>query len=837
MNMNNQPATSGIIRQKYQGLQSLLGENSRLLEVMADLEADLRFLPLGSASLEHQIRSLLEGTLLMIEDLNQIAESHYQGLYSAFVKIEEQIMQQLRRPSAKSPKVQLIPISEMDLTQERLVGGKAARLGELKKRFPDLVPDGFAVTIGAYENWVSEPRLASEIRILLDTLEVSSDPERFREKAGRIREMIEHSSLPQVIEETIRTFVQGRWPQEQHWAVRSSAVGEDTSLTFAGQFASFLNIPSEFLAKTYQKVVASRFSDRAIAYRLSSGITEVETPMAVLFLPLIQARSSGVLYTQDPGQPANKDILISSTWGLAADLVGGQAPADFFRMDYRNPGQAKESRIAFKKERLIQGQPGQMERQANTPEVQAAPSISDEERSLLAGWAVKIEKQFGAPQDIEWAIDQTGKIWILQCRPLRLIEPQESGSTSPGERPLLSGGITIFPGRAVAPVQIVTPGQGLSSLPHGVILVVPQAVPEIGTVLPHLAGCIAEQGQPTGHAATLLREFAVPSIFDVPAATVKLRSGDLIGLDATHRQIFEGNPWPDVRERTMARLVKPKIKPEAGPLHDLILKLKLTDPQARNFRPEAAESIHDLIRFVHEKGIASLFAVGDKETRKKGISSRRLSSPIPLYLFVLDLGGAFHNGGPTQKEVAPEQIRSTPFQALWKGMMDPRVSWAGRTEIDLKGFASVMSSSLSQDMGAMRKMGDPNYLLVAPDYMSLNIRLAYHYAMVDSLISPVTENNYVNFRFRGGGGSLQRRDLRARFLKEVLLSSRFSVDQRGDLVTAWLRGYPEASSEAGLELLGKLMGCARQMDMLMENEATVRHYVDRFLASDYEAFA
>ncbi len=583
MDMTNQPATSGIIRQKYQGLQSLLGENSRLLEVMADLEADLRFLPLGSASLEHQIRSLLEGTLLMIEDLNQIAESHYQGLYPAFVKIEEQILQQLRKPSANPPKMQLIPISEMDLTQERLVGGKAARLGELKKSFPDLVPDGFAVTIGAYESWVSEPRLASEIRILLDTLEVSSDPERFREKAGRIREIIEHSSLPQAIEETIRTFVQGRWSQKQPWAVRSSAVGEDTSLTFAGQFASFLNIPSEFLAKTYQKVVASRFSDRAIAYRLSSGITEVETPMAVLFLPLIEARSSGVLYTQDPGQPANKDILISSTWGLAADLVGGQAPADFFRMDYRNPGQAKESRIAFKKERLVSGQPGQMERQANTPQMQSAPSISDEEMALLAEWAVKIEKQFGAPQDIEWAIDQTGKIWILQCRPLRLIKPQESGSTSPGERPLLSGGITIFPGRAVAPVQIVTPGQGLSSLPHGVILVVPQAVPEIGTVLPHLAGCIAEQGQPTGHAATLLREFAVPSIFDVPAATVKLRSGDLIGLDATHRQVFQGNPWPDVRERTMARLVKPKTKPEAGPLHDLILKLKLTDPQCPQF--------------------------------------------------------------------------------------------------------------------------------------------------------------------------------------------------------------------------------------------------------------
>ena len=78
-------------RQKYQGLQSLLGGNSRLLETMADLEADLRFLPLGSASLEHQIRDLLEGTLLTIEDLNYLADNRYRALYTAFLKIEQTI--------------------------------------------------------------------------------------------------------------------------------------------------------------------------------------------------------------------------------------------------------------------------------------------------------------------------------------------------------------------------------------------------------------------------------------------------------------------------------------------------------------------------------------------------------------------------------------------------------------------------------------------------------------------------------------------------------------------------------------------------------------------------
>ncbi len=493
--------------------------------------------------------------------------------------------------------------------------------------------------------------------------------------------------------------------------------------------------------------------------------------------------------------------------------------------------------MAIKPDRLVPGATGQLERQANPPDRHNTPSLTDDELACLAEWALRIEKHFGTPQDIEWAIGEDGKIWILQSRPLRLVMPEERVEPNPKDRPLLSGGVTIFPGRAVAPVQVLSPGQGLQQVTQGVVLVAPQANPEIGSVLPYLAGFVSEKGQPTGHAATLLREFAIPSLFDVPGAMQKLESGVLIGLDASRRQIFLGNPWPDVRERTLARLAKPRVKPGDSPLQDLILKLKLTDPQARDFRPQAAESIHDLIRYIHEKGIASLFEVGDQEARKKGVTSRHFISSIPFYLFVLDVGGGLSPEGLNRKEVGPEHIRSIPFQALWKGMTDSRISWAGRREINLKGFASVMSSSLSQDMGALRKLGDPNYLLVAQDYMSLNIRLAYHYAMIDSLVSPVTESNYVNFRFQGGGGSLQRRDLRARFLKEVLLSSKFSVDLRGDLVTAWLRGYPRQPSETALELLGKLMGCARQLDMLMENEKVMRHYIERFLAGDYQAFA
>jgi pyruvate,water dikinase len=155
----------------------------------------------------------------------------------------------------------------------------------------------------------------------------------------------------------------------------------------------------------------------------------------------------------------------------------------------------------------------------------------------------------------------------------------------------------------------------------------------------------------------------------------------------------------------------------------------------------------------------------------------------------------------------------------------------------MSGFTSVITASMTDGQNAIRRLGDSNYMILAPEYLNLNARLAYHFAMLDAFVSDVPQNNFVNFRFRGGGAGAMRKDLRARFLTEVLQRSSFGVDRRGDLVTSWLRGHSKDESEAALVLLGKLMGCARQLDMLMENEAAVTHFVERFFAEDYQAFA
>jgi pyruvate,water dikinase len=120
--------------------------------------------------------------------------------------------------------------------------------------------------------------------------------------------------------------------------------------------------------------------------------------------------------------------------------------------------------------------------------------------------------------------------------------------------------------------------------------------------------------------------------------------------------------------------------------------------------------------------------------------------------------------------------------------------------------------------------------------MNMNLRLAYHYTMVDALVGESPENNFVNFRFRGGGARADRRELRAKFLAETLRRSRFAVDRRGDLVTAWFRRYPRARCEEALDVIGKLMACSRQLDMLIANTRIAHEYAERFLAGEYEAF-
>ena len=807
-------------RHRYEGFRNLLEMNSELLELLADLEADLRNVPPGETLVRDPMLRLLDGTRLLADNLNVLTEGRFSDLYEAHERIEKSIRGLLRASQTTGSAPLARDLRRVGRGDERTVGGKAANLGAVKAALSEHVPDGFVIGTEGYWLFMRQVEVWPRLRGLLADLDVISNHDLFRERTRAIREVLESVPVPDPVATAIRGSAAGFPPPPEGWAVRSSGVGEDGAVSFAGQFESLLNVPVERLVEAYRAVVVSRFSDRALMYRLVGGFREVETPMAVLFLPMLAARSAGVLYTRDPRDPVADRMLVNSTWGLADRLVTGRVAADTFFIRRFPPGELIERQIA---------EIGDGDARARTP------SLTEADLAALGCLALEVEAVFDRPQDIEWVLDAHGKPWVVQSRGLKLAAEPEGGRDAVRSLVLLlEGGMTIAPGRAVGPVQLLASLEDLGRIQEGAVLVAPQAVPELGGVLPRLAGLIATQGNPAGHLAALLREFGIPSLFGLAEAPAVLAPGQEVGLDATARKVYEGMPWPEVRERVAVRLQRSRERPAPHPLHDLVLRLNLTDPFSLAFRPSRCRSLHDIIRFCHEKAVAALFDTSDRQVAAIGRRPLTLKAEVALPFVVLDLGGSIDPESCAGGTVAPDGIRSRPFLALWRGVTTPGVSWAGRAAVSLRGFASVVMAQ--QVSAGPRALGEQNYILVSPDYLNMNARLAYHFAMIDAWVEETPENNFVNFRFRGGGASAERRDLRGRFLSEVLLRSGFGLDRRGDLVTAWLRRYPRKISEDGLTLLGRLMGCARQFDMILDSEAAVKHYVERFLRGEYQAF-
>ena len=815
------PAGGDLLRHRYRILRRLLAANSEMLELMADLEADLAHLDPGEPAIIQPVLRLLSGSLLLAENLNILTGASHRVLYAAHAEIEEAVRATLRSFPNPSTLPFVLPLGEAGPTRIREVGGKAAGLGPLISVVPGAVPPGFVLTTAAYRSFLAENRLQEPVRRLLRNLSLITGRRLFQERTRELRALIEGSPVPGRVIEAIGAGVRllGESPPSR-WAVRSSAVGEDGRMSFAGQFDTVLDVAVEALGPAYRTVLASRYNDHAILYRLAGGFTEVDTPMAVLVMPMLDARAAGVLYTRDPRDETADRMLIDAVEGLAGAMVRGEAAASTVFARRSRPGEIETP-----------SHPGT----AAGPGSAGSPLTAGDLKALVE-IGMKLEADRGRPLDIEWVLTRENALKVVQCRPLRTVDDRSQGA--PAEEaatPLATGGITVFPGRAVGPVHRARTVEEVLAAPEGSLLVLRQAGPELAAVLPRVAGVVAEQGNPAGHAAALVREFAVPTLFGVPDAEERLGPCNALSLDATRRLVFEGILWPDVRERVRSRIRHLSGRRLAN-LLERVLALNLTNPQAINFRARACRSVHDIVRFTHEKAVAAMFDLGDEVGREGRRMVCRLESDVPLHLAVLDLGTTLPAAARERRTVRPEEIASPPFQALWRGMTRPGVSWAGRTQISLGGFMSVVASSMSDSRASVREVGGRNYLMVAPDYVNLNARLAYHFAMVDAFVSLVPENNFVNFRFRGGGAGEERRDLRARFLSEVLLRSGFGVDRRGDLVTAWMRRYPRGPSEEALTTLGTLMACARQLDMLMQDEAAVRSFAEHFLQGDYAAF-
>ncbi|MEM3050280.1 MAG: PEP/pyruvate-binding domain-containing protein [Thermoplasmata archaeon] len=293
------------------------------------------------------------------------------------------------------------------------VGGKAANLAILSKAGMK-VPGGIVVVTGAYDAYLERLGLKEKISDSLSKL-ARLDGGGLSACSSEIREWFEAEPTDPELSESIIQELR-RCNPETLWAVRSSAVSEDLpKASFAGQQDSYLCIPADEVPTYVRKCWASYWNERAIAYRCDADIDHFSGGIAVVVQEMVPCDCAGIMFTADPVSGTEGRIIIESAWGLGESIASGMVTPDRFIVDRK----ALEivDRALSSKTRAVYLQNGRK----SVVELDAAkglsPSLDDEQLRRVAQAGLRIERLFGRPQDIEWAIAD-GVLYILQSRPI-----------------------------------------------------------------------------------------------------------------------------------------------------------------------------------------------------------------------------------------------------------------------------------------------------------------------------------------------------------------------------------------------------------------------------------
>jgi pyruvate,water dikinase len=816
------------ISQKYRTFRGLLTLNNECLELMAGLQEDLQYAPPIREVAGERIAAVFDQTERVVASLERLTGSGHGRLRQALAFQRREVERHIATLDDPHKARLVAPLAEIHASSAGEAGRKAADLGEAKNKIGLPVPDGFVLTTEAYRRFCGI-RMWTVIRDSLRDLDIDN-PASLAHASEKLTSLAMSCPMPASVEEALRNHaLDPRW-SGNGLAVRSSGVGEGEQRTYAGQFLSLLNVPAEEIVQAYRRVVAARFSERALFYRLSAGTPEVDSPLAVLVLPMIPARASGILYTRDPADPKSKELWITATDEMGIETDGGCVPADLLVVSRKRPHKLLGRAPAARQDEIVVRAGGTPAR-TGVDHPSGAASLSAVEIVKLSELALAIEDHFGCPQDMEWVVDKQGKVWVLQTRPLAPACGVGSGpKDQPDREPVLSGGRAIYMGRAAGPAFLAGDSEALGHVPEGAVVFVRRASPEIVRALPRAAGLVAEVGNVAGHAAALLREFKVPSVFLMPGAFARLKNGDPVSLDAGAARVYAGTLWPVPARRTLS--LEKRRQRRTDPVARSVLALNLLDPLASNFRPSGCKSVHDVLRFCHEKAVEAMFEVSDLGL-EYGDAARKLLTKLPFDLRVLDLGGGLAPHDDQAEAIDPSVVVSRPFQSLWRGITHPGVTWVRRMPASLGDLASVMTSSIAPH-GRSRPLGERSYVSVAEEYVNLNARLAYHFTLVDACLTDTPSNNYISFRFSGGGAEHYRRNLRACFVQECLKHHGFKTDRRGDLVNGWFKKAPAAEIDSRLDMLGRLMVSTSQLDMYMKSYKVMKWYVQQFLEGNYQ---
>jgi phosphohistidine swiveling domain-containing protein len=290
------------------------------------------------------------------------------------------------------------------------VGGKAHNLARLVGTGA-LVPPFFVLPADAFARMAGDGALpASEA------------------EAEQRRAAILSMDAPDELVAAIRAGLDALDAGEGLLAVRSSAVGEDgRTASYAGQFETVLGVRSTEadVWAAVRRVWASAFAAHALRYLREAGERRVR--MAVVVQRLVEPEVSGVAFSMDPVGGGRDTAVVSAVYGLGEGLVGGELDADTFRVRFRNGGAEVSTEAAHKDRALRSAGDGTTAFVEVDAALRDLPALTDAEARRIAEQARELEKEFGAPQDVEWALapgpDGPRTLWTLQARPVTAAGP------------------------------------------------------------------------------------------------------------------------------------------------------------------------------------------------------------------------------------------------------------------------------------------------------------------------------------------------------------------------------------------------------------------------------
>ena len=838
---HNPDGTDGVKKfaSVFKRFRRILSLNNRVLEKIAEMERALggEYI-FDQTFLNQTVANLTERVREVIYTLNALSGNRYTGLYDSYSVISDYLTDLLTGGPGPLGHFMVLEWDQIHRDLDHLVGAKNANLGEIRAHSGLAVPDGFILTTAAYERFMEANDLFRQIE------DISKIQKSVEEQAVQIGNLFNGAKLPRELKDVILAniaMIEQKADERVKFAVRSSAVGEDGIRSFAGQFLSLINVPATKVPDACIQVMASRFTSHVLHY-LGPGSDMHDVPMAVGVQVMTAAKKAGVVYTRDPNQPDDDSLSIAATSGTGDRLVGGLKDADQYNLGRQYPFPLLTSRIKAKSSN--QAGVGSTEADQLQNGLHRGSSILNTvQLHKIAEAAMLLEKSFEGPQDIEWALTPAGNLVILQCRQLKMAHkpPPLAGDLAEELRrvPIImrDQGHVVQLGVAAGRIITVTQDTQAEDFPVNSIAVCRYASPQLTEIVHRAAAVITDIGSPTGHLATIAREFRTPALFGTGNATTLLTDGMEVTVDVEEKKIYDGiipgllslklsqdEPLADYPEmRTLRRLLR------------LIAPLNLHDPAGPDFSEENCRTFHDILRFCHEKAVESLITLhSSPEITGSREQGNILDIPIPIKLRVIDLGGGVSK--INQDQFTAANIISRPFKALLSGMLNQEAWNREPVPFGLKDLMTSMTRPLAMLNQETNYTGE-NLAIIAENYCNLSLRLGYHFNVIDAYLDNDPDDNYIYFRFVGGMAEEQKRGRRADLIARILASLHFKNERQGDLLVGKAKMLTAEHMESILISLGELVAFTRQLDVRMVDDAAVEDLFSQFLSRTIDGWS